>query len=530
MAIITGTTSSDILTGTDGDDTFLPYGIANGQAPDRMSGGDGADTYDLREATGSDPLHRYIIDDNGTDGATDRIDNAGALVHIASFGYIGFATALRDGDDLVIVTPYKPSRFRDPSKPAYEITIVDHYAGEAVEIMVAGGISYQLATGSGGGRAADIMAGTNLDDVLFGRGGNDFMTGNDGNDTLVGGGGDDYLFGGTGDDTLKAGTGDDRIHAGTGNDIAKAGAGADRLYLQDGDDIGRGGAGADYIYGQDGNDRLVGGAGQDVLSGGRGDDVMVGGTGGDTYRYGYDVDASSSMDLAGHDVINDKGDAAGHDNFDRIQLFGYYGPSDASSGAAFARLAFARNGNDMVMTSDGATGSITVRNQFGGDRFAVEELHFFAGYWTPLRFKILDGARVDIGDDRTNQWSEGGEWNEVLFATGADDQVFGDSGTNFIWLGEGADRLIYKESDPGLLANGAGGGAVNDIVMDFALGDDVMDFTEMKITMADLTVVDNAAGNATVNWYSDIPWEVANIHIELRGIAAAELTADHFVL
>ncbi len=163
MAIITGTTAADILTGTSGSDTFMPFGIGRYQVPDWMSGGNGGDTYDLRELVGNDPVHHYIIDDNGTDGAIDRIEGAGELIHTASFGYIAFATALRDGDDLLIVTPFKPSRFRDPSQPSYEITVVDHFAGEAVEIMVAGGVTYQLSSRPIGSGLADIMAGTNFD-------------------------------------------------------------------------------------------------------------------------------------------------------------------------------------------------------------------------------------------------------------------------------------------------------------------------------------------------------------------------------
>ena len=532
MAIITGTTNNDILTGTSGDDTFLPYGVTSGitglQPPDWMSGGNGGDTYDLRASIGSDPVHHYIIDDNGTDGAIDRIEGAGELIHTASFGYIGFATAVRDGDDLVIVTPYKPHRFRDPSQPSYEITIVDHFAGEAVEIMVAGGVTYQLSTGSIGSGLADIMAGTNFDDVYKGKGGADYMTGNDGNDTLVGGGGDDYLFGGTGNDILKGNAGSDRIYGGTGDDTAIGGNGNDRLELEDGDDTGRGGGGDDYIYGQDGNDRLVGGGGVDMMSGGRGDDTMLGGKGSDTYRYGYDLDGLGSLSPAGHDIVKDNGDTPAWNSFDRIQLFGFYGPSDASAGAAFARLDVARVGQDMVITTDGGTGSITAKNQFGADKFAIEELEFSAGYWSSIRFKILDGNKIDIGDDRNLNNTYLSEYNELLFGTDGNDQVFGDAGTNFIWLGAGSDTLIYKESDAERLGS-LGGGIANDIVMDFNLNDDMMDFTEMGITMANLTIGESASGNALVHWDSPVWYEISDIYIELRGISASELTADHFI-
>jgi len=528
MATITGTTATDTLTGTAGRDRLLPFGVGATDGPDIASGLNGRDTYDLSEPVGQDPVHRYVIDDNGTDGARDRIVGAGDLIHTASLGYQGFATALRDGDDLLLVTPSKPHRFRDPAQPSYEITIRDHYAGEAIEQITAGGITYRLPTGATGHRAADLMAGTDQTDTLSGRGGDDYITGNGGADTLNGGRGNDHLFGDAGNDVIRGQAGSDRIYAGTGNDRVLAGADADFVFGDTGNDTLSGQKGNDYLYGEDGDDILNGGGGQDLLSGGRGNDLMRGGAGGDTYRYGYDLDTLGTMTTGGHDTVFDKGEAPSYADYDRIELFGYYGPSSGNSAEAFARLSFDKSGTDMLLLSDGGMGSITVRDQFGAADHFVEELHFNAGYWTPLRFKILDGARTDIGDDRAYRFGEGGEWNEILFGTDGDDIVFGNSGTNFIWLGDGADTLIYKEADPlGISANG--GGACVDIVLDFDVLEDRMDFTEIKgLTLADLTIGQDADGDATVYWDSGT-WEVSDILIELRGVTPDDLGAEHFV-
>ena len=48
------------------------------------------------------------------------------------------------------------------------------------------------------------------------------------------------------------------------------------------------------------------------------------------------------------------------------------------------------------------------------------------------------------------------------------------------------------------------------------------------LTLADLTISDNEAGNATVYWDSG-DFEISDISIELRGVTAATLTEDHFV-
>jgi len=255
---------------------------------------------------------------------------------------------------------------------------------------------------------------------------------------------------------------------------------------------------------------------------------MFGGKGSDIYLYSYDIDGLGALDTAGHDIIRDNGGKTVAGNLDTLVLTGYYGPSSGSTGEAYSRISFIRDGLDLVMDSDNGLGSVTIKNQFKGGKWTVEELAFSAGYWTTIRFKILDGSRVDIGDDRGYLGYIGGEYNELLFGTDGDDLVFGDSGTNFIWLGAGADTLIYKESDSGLLY-GIGGGKVNDIVDDFDIAEDKMDFTEIKgLTMDNLTLSTDSDGDARITWFSG-DFEISNISIELRGVSVAELTTDHFI-
>ena len=109
------------------------------------------------------------------------------------------------------------------------------------------------------------------------------------------------------------------------------------------------------------------------------------------------------------------------------------------------------NGPANFMSGGDGAGSITIKNQFAGNDSEIEELQFNAGYWTGLRFKILDAATTNIGDDRRYDDGTGGELNEGLFGTDGDDLVLGNSGTNFVWLGAGADTLIYKEADRQIL-------------------------------------------------------------------------------
>ena len=269
MAVITGTTVTDILIGTAGDDTLIPMGTTNNTDREVLRGLNGGDTYDLvRNGTANN--YNFLIDDRGTDGAVDQITNVGALYQSASLGYSAYATAVRVGDNLIIHTPYKPHRFRKPAKPDYDIKIKDQYGDGHIETMQAGGITYNLVMGSIGTALEDLMAGTNQADTFSSGAGNDWVFGNGGKDVLDVGAGNDVVFGGRGGDTITAESGNNLIFAEAGNDRITTGEGADRI---------EGGEGNDRVFAGEGNDRIDGAEGNDLLKGQAGDDVIVGGGG-----------------------------------------------------------------------------------------------------------------------------------------------------------------------------------------------------------------------------------------------------------
>jgi Ca2+-binding RTX toxin-like protein len=96
------------------------------------------------------------------------------------------------------------------------------------------------------------MNGSDLYDLMSGKGGNDVMKGNKGNDVVDGNGGADYVYGGPGDDR------DLNMVEGLWGGVDSAG---DHVY---------GGAGNDYItgggYSEKGVDQLFGGKGDDVFN------------------------------------------------------------------------------------------------------------------------------------------------------------------------------------------------------------------------------------------------------------------------
>ncbi len=342
--------------------------------------------------------------------------------------------------------------------------------------------------------------------------------------------GDDLLIGTGADEVFRAAGGNDRIEAGGGNDRVRAGDGNDIVYAGAGDDLVEGGNGNDWIRGEDGNDKLAGGAGADFLEGGAGDDKLIGGADGDIYRF----DAGAGF---GHDVVRDTGTLATYNDFDNFQVSGLYYPG-VTSGEAYARVSFVRDGWDLLISVDNGASTIRAMDMFGPDAEGnmIETFTFEAGYWTPRVFQMIDGAAVNIGDDRDIPYHTGlNSWaNEVLFGTDAGEVIFGGGGANFIWTGDGADTLIYKEVDPDLLVYtpyyGYGGGTAHDIVEDFDITQDMLDFTEINsiTSLADLTITADADGDAIISWDSGTV-EVADIYIELRGVTEAEVTADIFV-
>ncbi|MCP9480692.1 hypothetical protein NNA36_01825 [Shimia sp. CNT1-13L.2] len=523
MATFTGTSGSDTLIGTDDADILQSRG-----GVDFLSGGNGGDEYQMYQSGG---LHAVTIDDNATDTATDSITQARFFYASASLGYSAWGSAERQGDDLHIEIPGKPGRFRKPGYGALTIDIIDHFGDGTVETLQAGDFTFVLSTSNlFSGPENALIAGDGARDPIKSGAGNDILFSNGGADRIMSGAGNDTVFSGAGRDRIETRADNDRVYSGDHNDTVKSGAGNDWVDLGKGNDLGRGGTGADWLLGQDGHDRLFGGSGRDMMVGGAGNDTLKGGSNGDIYQ--FRVNAPDATD---HDVIRDIGQRKPlYNDLDIIDLVGLYGASSGSSSEAYAAVGFDRAGNDMIISIGEGTSTITVKDQFLlNGRSSIEQLVFDGGYWSAIEFQILDAENDDIGDDRRDRLGVGGEKHELIFGNDDDNQVFGDSGTNFIWLGGGADTLIYKESDPQLYYdldhNFVGGGSVNDIVMDFDPLQDRLDFSEIKsLTFAGLTLSEASDGDTLISWQSG-DFEVSSIFIELRGVALAELGEDHFL-
>jgi Ca2+-binding RTX toxin-like protein len=214
-----GQFSDDFLDGGDGGDFLigdLPfYGRADGN--DTMLGG-----------AGNDFLVGYLLDDvydggEGFDGAIFYNVFGGDAGATGDFGPVTV--------DLRIAGPQDTGQGMDTF-----ISIEDLYA----TIF------------------DDTLIGNEVDNLLFGAGGNDSIDGNEGNDVI---------FSGNQNMTASGGLGDDTVQGGSGNDVMNGNDGDDFLRQLGGDDDIGGGLGDDVVYlGLEGNVTVQGGDGTDWLS------------------------------------------------------------------------------------------------------------------------------------------------------------------------------------------------------------------------------------------------------------------------
>ncbi len=292
--------------GSTGDDRFN-QGTARGSQT--ISGGPGVDTVDYRSRT--NPL-TVTLDNAVGDGEASEGDNI--------FNDVENLVGGSAGDTLRI--------------PASSIVVANSFRGEGGnDVVETSGGPDLVEGGTGndvlvGGLGADVLrGGPGVDEVAYtdpGRGGvvvtldalagdgssgeNDEVafdvenvTGTGAGDRLVGNDGVNVLRGGRGPDALEGRLGNDQLDGGSEDDVLDAGAGNDQL---------TGGSGIDALGGGDGNDQLEGGSGGDTLDAGDGDDLLIGGTEGDVLAGGTGGDTVSYRDRTTVAVTASIGDGA----------------------------------------------------------------------------------------------------------------------------------------------------------------------------------------------------------------------------
>ncbi|WP_208161068.1 M10 family metallopeptidase C-terminal domain-containing protein [Shewanella algae] len=234
------------------------------------------------------------------------------------------------------------------------------------------------------------------------------------------------------------------------------------------------GANAAMLYGGDGNDILVGGAGEDILIGGAGDDILWGGEQGGHGDGDRDIFKWSEADLgqAGSpytDTIMDF-----EPGIDSIDLSQALSVKDLASAAERLKL-----------TEEGGSASLTLLDEQGHElqhiRFdGLSESQLLGQDPAAMSdsdklAQLLQGGQLILGD---NFGSAEGETlhadaqGSTLYGFGGDDSLYAGPGEDILSGGEGNDIFIWDEQ-------ALDAGSHQDVVVDFELGKDSLDFREL---------------------------------------------------
>ncbi len=268
-----------------------------------------------------------------------------------------------------------------------------------------------------------------------------------------------------------------------------------------------GDSGDNILTGTGGSDTLLGRTGTDTLIGLDGDDLLSGGLDGDIY-----VIEAAATD---HDTIIEMGSAPvinGYysSNIDDIRLIGY-----ATLDEALHSIDFDIDRNNLTLfhtdpSDPSIAGEVTVRRHFSGNRSGIEAISLdIDGVVSTFHVSSLSGDQYTYSVH--NGPDAGGE--DVVLGTDGADEIYGGLGTDILFGGLGMDTFMFHDEEDG---NGAA-----DILLDFAIGQDTLDFTDIAgFTYSGVTISDSAWGNALITTIFGT--------IELVGVLSGEVSEDIF--
>ena len=437
---IVGTAGNDDLIGDDGDNTLLGFDgddtLTGSVGDDFFVGGAGADTY---------------FGGDGTDTVSFSDAVSGLTISVAS---LPPGTGEAEGDSF------------------FEI---ERIVGTGFNDILLGSLSHDDTLLGGGGN-----------DVIDGDDGDDSLSGEEGNDKITGGGGDDLLSGGDGVDTFiydfMAGsdtisdfdvTSDvidirqTRLHY---DDLTISGSGADTLIVFDndtpsdgqillqgvdastvgetnfrirqdgtnGDDTLYGTEGDDELFGGDGDDYLSSFGGNDLLNGRSGDDTLIGGTGNDRYFF---------------DSANDQAFEAPNEGIDYVY------------------------GSVSIILAPNIEFGV-----FHGRKTSTDE------------FNVTGNASDNwITGNAAGNTLAGGDGSDRLLGYEGDDVIIGGAGRDILEGGVVSDSTLDSGTDTFVFNSGDNA----DLILDFEVGRDIIDISNVEIAFVDV-VIGSYSGGASI--------------------------------
>lgn len=288
--VIDGRGGNDGIQGFDGNDT-----INGGSGSDYLYGGNGADV--LTGGTGTDNLFGGAGNDDYVFATGDGVSgNYDFVTEYASEGTDRIILSGINWADVRMWTTYAGHLYIQYGTND-QIFVMGGTGGSGettvtslVEQIVFSDTTLDLTQGLHlvDTDTAHDLYGSNLSDILDGRGGGEFLFGFGGNDILKGGAGSDYLYGGSGTDTA---------------DYSSAAAGV-TASLSAGTASNDGDGGSDSfnsvenLTGSAYNDTLTGDGNANVIDGGAGTNSLTGGGGADIFAFDPAVTMNNIQDFS----------------------------------------------------------------------------------------------------------------------------------------------------------------------------------------------------------------------------------------
>ncbi len=504
--IIKGNVDSDILNGTNIDDTIEGYAgndtLTGNEGDDSLNGGYGNDLYIFNQGDGQDIIDDYHI--NGNYNAGNDTLKFGAGISQNDINFSG------NESDIIIdfIASSDKITLKDQININNRIEIFEFADGSTLSYS---DVESKLST-----------VGTSADETISGSYFSESIYGGDGNDTITTESGNDTVYGDGGNDSIQGSSSNDKLNGNAGNDTIEAFAGEDTLRGNEGNDSLNGGYGNDlYVFNQD--------DGQDIIH-----DFHVNGNyyaGNDTLEFGAGID-KEDLSYSGNeaDIIvsfansTDKITLKDHININnRIETLKFADGSTLSysqvegklstvgtsadellSGSFFAESIYGGLGNDTITT---ASGNDTVYGDAGNDSISGssnnDNLNGNTGADTIEAFAGNDTIAGNEGNDSLN----GGYDNDLyIFNQGDGQDIIHDfhvngnynAGIDKLEFGAGIDKedLSYSGSDA-------------DIIINFANSTD-------KITLKDQININNRietlkfADGSTLS-YSDVESKLSTV-------------------
>jgi len=497
---ITGTASGDMIIGGAGDERIEGGSgadiLADGAGSDTLFGGSGADIFIMAADSSFDVIGDFQL-------GIDRIDLSawGSIHSLSALNITAIANGARItyGDEVLEIRsanglPILPGAFRltdfiglwhalpsppDQSAMIFGTAQADMLVGtDGDDIFLVslgndtinGGAGFDLLDFSNATGAVTLslqssnqnkglaegqvyhsiegVIGSQFGDAFTGNGVDNLLDGRGGNDRLFGGGGNDTLLGGTGNDTLFGGTGADILDGGPGRDRASYFQSSSGLLVDLGNPSRNTGEAAGDVY-----------VSIEDLEGSRHDDTLIGDAE-DNFIWGSD----------GNDRIEGRGG--------RDSIYGGNGDDTLIGGAGPDRLD-GGDGVDVASYSDSAAGividrqnaSLSTGDAAGDTYLSIEEfelsVHADSYFGSTLGDVVRGLAGNDLIDGRAgNDLLFGGEGADTLLGGDGNDTLIGDDGADRLEGGAGDDWLDGGPEADTLLGNDGNdtliGGAGND--------------------------------------------------------------------